>query len=71
MCGIVGLFLKNNELRPHLGRMLTEMLVALSDRGPDSAGFAIYRDSNDGIKITVQSDNPVTITYPGDPTLLE
>jgi len=43
MCGIVGLFLKNEALRPELGRLLSRMLVEMGDRGPDSAGFAVYR----------------------------
>ncbi|BBK34758.1 N-methylglutamate synthase subunit A [Stella humosa] len=43
MCGIVGLFLKNAALRPDLGRLLARMLVEMGDRGPDSAGFAVYR----------------------------
>ena len=42
MCGIVGLFLKDKSLEPKLGELLSEMLVSLSDRGPDSAGIAIY-----------------------------
>ena len=42
MCGIVGLFLKDKSLEPQLGSMLSEMLISLSDRGPDSAGIAIY-----------------------------
>ena len=42
MCGIVGLFLKDKSLEPQLGAMLSDMLVSLSDRGPDSAGIAIY-----------------------------
>ncbi|QDL93059.1 glutamine amidotransferase [Paroceanicella profunda] len=58
MCGIVGLFLKKTELRPRLGDMLTDMLVTMTDRGPDSAGIAIYGDEVDGLKITVQSDTP-------------
>ena len=44
MCGIVGLFCKNPELEPRLGALLSEMLVQMSDRGPDSAGVAVYRD---------------------------
>jgi len=44
MCGIVGLYLKNPALEPALGRHLSAMLGSLSDRGPDSAGFAIYRN---------------------------
>jgi methylamine---glutamate N-methyltransferase subunit A len=44
MCGIVGLYLKNPELDARLGRLFTPMLVEMTDRGPDSAGFAIYHD---------------------------
>lgn len=61
MCGIVGLFLKKEELRPQLGDLLTDMLITMTDRGPDSAGIAIYGDELDGsTKITVQSDDPDT-----------
>lgn len=42
MCGIVGLFLKNPELRPSLGSHLATMLVGMTSRGPDSAGIAVY-----------------------------
>lgn len=59
MCGVVGLFLKNQSLSPRLGDMLTDMLITMTDRGPDSAGIAIYGDTADGIKMTVQSDTPV------------
>jgi glutamate synthase domain-containing protein 1 len=59
MCGIVGLFLKDPKLEPELGAMLTDMLVTMTDRGPDSAGIAIYGGAKDGLcKITVQSANP-------------
>ena len=59
MCGIVGLFLKDKSLEPQLGSMLTEMLVTMSDRGPDSAGIAVYRGADDDHrKITIQSPNP-------------
>ncbi len=44
MCGIVGIYLKNQGLSPELGGLLAAMLVEMSDRGPDSAGIAIYRD---------------------------
>lgn len=43
MCGIVGIFLKNQALAPSLGRLLQGMLLEMADRGPDSAGFAVYR----------------------------
>ena len=42
MCGIVGLFLKDPKLEADLGALLAGMLGTLCDRGPDSAGFAIY-----------------------------
>jgi methylamine---glutamate N-methyltransferase subunit A len=42
MCGIVGLFLKDPALEAHLGGLLAGMLGTLCDRGPDSAGFAVY-----------------------------
>jgi len=44
MCGIVGLFLKNPALRPTLGRHFETMLVGMTERGPDSAGVAVYHD---------------------------
>ena len=59
MCGIVGLFLKDKQMQPELGALLTDMLVTMSDRGPDSAGIAVYREAAKRCsKITVQSANP-------------
>jgi glutamate synthase domain-containing protein 1 len=59
MCGIVGLFLKDQSLAPNLGSMLTNMLITMTERGPDSAGIAIYDStSNANLKLTVQSSNP-------------
>lgn len=59
MCGIVGLFLKDKSLEPKLGSMLTDMLVTMTDRGPDSAGIAIYgSDIDSKVKLTIQSDHP-------------
>jgi glutamate synthase domain-containing protein 1 len=49
MCGIVGLFLKDPRLEPELGRLTAAMLAELSDRGPDSAGFAVYGNETAGI----------------------
>ncbi|MDR3465832.1 MAG: glutamine amidotransferase family protein [Xanthobacteraceae bacterium] len=55
MCGIVGLFLKNKELQPELGAMLSRMLVTMSARGPDSAGVAIYGAGEpDKVKLTLR-----------------
>jgi glutamate synthase domain-containing protein 1 len=59
MCGIVGLFLKNPMFEPKLGALLSEMLVVLSDRGPDSAGFAIYGEGVEtAVKVTLRAADP-------------
>jgi glutamate synthase domain-containing protein 1 len=59
MCGIVGLFLKDPKLEPQLGALLTDMLITMTDRGPDSAGIAIYgRPEKGKAKLTVQSPAP-------------
>jgi glutamate synthase domain-containing protein 1 len=44
MCGIAGLFSKSLDVSGQLGGHLGAMLLQLSDRGPDSAGLAVYRD---------------------------
>ena len=44
MCGIVGLLILDRDLEPELGRLLTAMLVQMTERGPDSAGVAVYSD---------------------------
>jgi glutamate synthase domain-containing protein 1 len=57
MCGIIGLFLKNPELEPELGRHAAAMLEVLSDRGPDSAGFAVYgAEVPDKVKLTLRGE---------------
>jgi glutamate synthase domain-containing protein 1 len=43
MCGIVGLFSKSLSVSDRLGEHLGDMLLEMSDRGPDSAGVALYR----------------------------
>ncbi len=56
MCGIVGLFLKDVTLEPELGALLAGMLGTMCDRGPDSAGFAVYRGATPGtIKLTIRA----------------
>lgn len=56
MCGIVGIFLKNPKLEPKLGAMLSDMLGVMCDRGPDSAGFAVYGSGDGGhLKLTLRS----------------
>jgi glutamate synthase domain-containing protein 1 len=60
MCGIVGLFAKSSEVEERLGEHLAAMLEQMSDRGPDSAGVAIYRDpvGPGTSKLTLQSADP-------------
>ena len=48
MCGIVGLFIKDPALEPELGRLTAGMLETMTERGPDSAGFAVYGAGKDG-----------------------
>lgn len=42
MCGIVGLLLKNPAWDARLGELLVPMLVGMTERGPDSAGLAVF-----------------------------
>ena len=44
MCGIVGLLVKNPALRNQLGALMVPMLVGMTERGPDSAGLAVYTE---------------------------
>ena len=61
MCGIVGLFAKSAALEQRLGEHLAAMLVQMSDRGPDSAGVALYRDPapTGSSKLTLFSPDPL------------
>lgn len=57
MCGIVGLYLKNPAMQAQLGKLFEPMLLSMTGRGPDSAGFAIYGDevTEGWVKLTLQS----------------
>jgi methylamine---glutamate N-methyltransferase subunit A len=44
MCGIVGLLIKNAPLRDRLGALMVPMLTGMTERGPDSAGLAVYSE---------------------------
>lgn len=50
MCGIVGLLVKNPAMRESLGKLMLPMLIGMTERGPDSAGLAVFTDGMDGIK---------------------
>ena len=59
MCGIVGLFIKDASLEPKLGELLSAMMITMSDRGPDSAGIALYGNKQPNLlKLTLQSPTP-------------
>jgi methylamine---glutamate N-methyltransferase subunit A len=60
MCGIVGLFAKTPDVELRLGALLGEMLAQLADRGPDSAGMALYREpaALGATKLTLWSADP-------------
>ena len=45
MCGIVGLFSKSPFIEDRLGELVARMLLEMAERGPDSTGIAVYRDS--------------------------
>ena len=47
MCGIVGIYLKSKRFEGSLGNMLSDMLINMGSRGPDSAGFAIYKEDEE------------------------
>lgn len=58
MCGIVGLYLKNPKLETEIGKLFEPMMEAMTNRGPDSAGFAVYGDEvAEGVKVTLQHDS--------------
>ncbi|MEN8585274.1 amidophosphoribosyltransferase [Burkholderia sp. RS01] len=42
MCGIAALQLRNPSLHPQMGSLLSSMMCQIVDRGPDSAGLAVY-----------------------------
>jgi glutamate synthase domain-containing protein 1 len=44
MCGIVGLMIRNPSLRGRLGEWAEPMLVGMTERGPDSAGIAVFTE---------------------------
>ena len=71
MCGLVGLHLRPGPaerggrpvLEDRLGDLLGQMLIAMTTRGPDSSGAAIYRDATSGVhKVSVLA--PIEIDWP-------
>jgi methylamine---glutamate N-methyltransferase subunit A len=60
VCGIVGLFSKSPQMGARLGSHLGAMVAQMAERGPDSAGVAIYRDPvvAGSTKICLFSEDP-------------
>jgi amidophosphoribosyltransferase len=51
MCGIVGLLVKKPGLRERLGELMVPMLLGMTERGPDSAGLAVFTEPvADGVR---------------------
>ncbi len=44
MCGIVGFLARDARLRQSLGEFVVPMLSCMGDRGPDSAGLAVFSE---------------------------
>jgi len=42
MCGIVGLMIKNPKMKDSIGELMLPMLIGMTERGPDSAGMAMF-----------------------------
>jgi methylamine---glutamate N-methyltransferase subunit A len=60
VCGIIGLFSKTPQTEARLGSHLGAMLAQMAERGPDSAGVAIYRNAvmPGSTKICLFSEDP-------------
>lgn len=54
MCGIAGFFDKSETRSVSVGATLLRMLTALSCRGPDSAGIALWGPGDDGLIVRVK-----------------
>lgn len=66
MCGIAALQLRDPALHDQLGTLMHGMLCGIVERGPDSAGIALYGDRNltpDGTSTVTLLDLPIG---PGD-----
>ena len=50
MCGLVGLLVKTPALREQLGALMVPMLIGMTERGPDSAGLAVFSQPLDAAK---------------------
>lgn len=64
MCGIAGIMFKNQATGLTAGKALIDMLDGCQHRGPDSTGFALYGEAEDGLlrlRFFVGRDNEAPI----------
>jgi methylamine---glutamate N-methyltransferase subunit A len=54
MCGIAGLIYKNGNGAHRVGRDITAMLQSMRHRGPDSTGYALYRQPTHDLVLRVK-----------------
>jgi hypothetical protein len=54
MCGIAGIIYRNGNSSHRLGRDMTKMLHSMKHRGPDSTGFALYRNPTQDLVLRVK-----------------
>ena len=47
MCGIAGIIYRDGEAHP-IGDEMTRMLQSMKHRGPDSTGYALYGEPENG-----------------------
>ncbi len=60
MCGIAGLIYKNGNGAHRVGRDMTAMLQSMKHRGPDSTGYALYRQPTHDLVLRVKLADATT-----------
>ncbi|MFW6349909.1 MAG: amidophosphoribosyltransferase [Thiohalospira sp.] len=58
MCGITGILIKDPARRPELGAWATPMLTSLAERGPDSAGLAVFAAEAGPTRFSLLAEDP-------------
>lgn len=66
MCGIAALQIRNPALRGDLGDLMHGMLCEIVERGPDSAGLALYGSE----RLTPDGSSAITVISDADPAVL-
>ncbi|MBW9110716.1 glutamine amidotransferase [Microbacterium trichothecenolyticum] len=66
MCGIAALQIRNPALRGELGGLMHGMLCEIVERGPDSAGLALYGSD----RLTPEGSSAITVITDADPAAL-